>query len=98
MNLHSVRLLVCFIFAGLMFFPCSTAQEKPSHKTTQRILNNQELIAAFSGKTHIGFYRDYLERYGSVKFVEDYLNDGTLSYQGGDITTEGFWRVINNHI
>ncbi len=74
----------------------SVAQEQP---TTEPIyMDDDGLKIAFSGQTHIGFYRDYLERYGSIQFEETYFTDGTLAYAGGGLNVKGTWEIIKARI
>ena len=61
--------------------------------TAQAPLSDANLRTAFAGKTHLSFYRRYIEGYGGVYFEETYYQDGTLSYQSGDVRAGGQWGV-----
>jgi len=63
-----------------------------------RVMTNAELLAAYSGQTHESFYRENVEEYGGVYFVETYHPDGTLDYIAGEMRNNGFWRVAGNRI
>lgn len=63
-----------------------------------RQLNDAGLIDAYADKTHISFYRRYVEEYGGKYFVESYSADGTLRYRAGDVALSGFWQVANGRI
>lgn len=78
--------------------PVQELRNEKKQSDEPRLLDNAALKKAFVGKTHIGFYRDYLERYGSVKFVEQYFEGGPILYKGGDITATGLWEITDNHI
>lgn len=63
-----------------------------------RRLDNAGLIAAYAGKTHLSFYRRYVEEYGGKYFEESYNPDGSLNYRAGDLALSGLWRVADGRI
>ena len=63
-----------------------------------RLLDDAELVAAYAGKTHLSFYRRYVEAYGGKYFEESYRADGELDYRAGDVGLSGLWQVANGRI
>ena len=62
------------------------------------LLNDEQLHLAYSGQTHVSYYRQNIETYGGVFFEESYHADGTLDYRAGEVTSAGFWQVANGKI
>ncbi len=88
----SSLLAMCFALSAF----ADSAQSKPD-QAPQR-LNDDQLYAAFVGKSHTGYYRDYLNRYGAIRFYETYNEDGFLVYKGGGIETGGLWDIEDGKI
>jgi len=74
------------------------AQKESDKLSESKWLTSEQLRDGFVGKTHFGLYRDYLEQYGGVEFTETYRLDGSVFYEGGDITTTGEWTIQGNQI
>lgn len=83
------------IIAIVLAFASAGASAEPA--ALER-LDEQELRAAFAGKTHISRYRRHIEDYGGVIFEETYNVDGTLRYRAGDVAATGTWRIENGAI
>jgi|GEM_PF-5120143 len=83
---------IALIAAALVLFASHPVQAAP------RQLDDAGLIAAYADKTHLSFYRRYVEEYGGKYFEESYNADGTLRYRAGDVALNGFWQVANGRI
>ena len=84
-----MRLVILFAFLAGFSPP---AQAEPV------LLDDAGLIAAYSGATHLSFYRRHVEEYGGVYFEETYHPDGALDYRAGEVALTGFWQVANGRI
>lgn len=81
--------LVCIIAVCLAATPAAAEWS---------LLDDAGLREAYSGKTHLSFYRRHVEEYGGVYFEESYFPDGSLDYLAGGVTLKGVWRVANGRI
>lgn len=83
------------VFVAVTFF----ALAFPAQAQHDPFLNDEGLRRAFIGKTHVGFYRRFIERYGHIVFEERYDPDGTMTYRGEDgVEARGRWRIAENRI
>lgn len=88
-----------FVFALLQPIPHSALSDDTSQTDNSILmLDDAGLTAAFAGRTHTGFYRDFLTQYNAIKFQEIYRADGTLLYQGGGIVSAGTWTIQSGRI
>lgn len=91
------RFVMAMICAGSLCLTADISLAQTDHASTD-FLTDDQLRAAFSGKTHNGFYRRFLVPYGDQTFVETYAKDGTLSYTAGEIVASGSWQIDNKKI
>lgn len=66
--------------------------------TQETPLDEQELLAAFSGKTHRGTYNFKRRNIETFAFMETTSADGTTAHYHGDKIDTGTWRVKRNVI
>lgn len=61
-------------------------------------MDETAITAAFSGKTHEGFYSYNSVRTGEQAYDETYNADGTLNYNEGMFTDTGTWWVDRHQL
>lgn len=98
MKIISILSLLFFSIANVQDTDTGTNTDNGVQKTEPYFLDDAELRVAFSGTVQIGFYRDYLERYGSIQFEERYNADGTVYYEGGGHIVTGEWEIFGGRI
>ncbi len=93
-------------YAALIVFAMlavASAEDKPSQPVHDFMINNsplkaEELRAAFSGKTHDGFYRFERESIPTHSFSETTTADGRVTHIQGPETITGTWRIKGDQI
>ena len=95
-------LLTSGLISGLGFSQPVSAQslnEAPFENSDElRLLTGDELVAAFSGKTHYGTYKEFREKTGTSQYSEHTKADGTTLYNEGELTITGRWRAAGDRV
>lgn len=76
----------------------ANAQVKLESGEELRLLTDDELVAAFSGKTHYGTYKEFREKTGTSSYTEHTKADGTTIYKEGDMVLKGKWKAVGDRV
>ncbi len=76
----------------------AAAQSSFENPEDLKLLQGEELKAAFADKTHYGTYKQFRDETGTSQYTEHTKADGTTFYIEGEMKLTGQWRSSGDRI
>lgn len=93
-----LRVFWVLFSATFMVDAPAIAQSSFENPEDLKLLQDEELRAAFADKTHYGTYKQFREETGTSQYTEHTKGDGSTLYTEGEMKLKGQWRSSGDRI